>query len=564
MITQLWSDHSLPPKLQFARRVTLLGATFTAALCLFIAAGYVSSQSVDPLELESLESLRTQYHQGEGDPQLAREIQSLDLLARKAYFTHRAVLNGAGLLLAISLAVTLAAAKYCENRVPRSPSPRTQNPHESVPRQTRHARWAVATFGGALVASFLLLATPDHAAVASTASEEATAFTPPDRQAMAKNWPNFRGLDGNGHASPGNYPTTWNGEKGENILWKVKLEKPGFSSPIVWEDTVFITAGDKDARTVSALDLASGEGKWAFNVTGVPGSPEQPPKVTPDTGHAASTPATDGHHVYAIFSTGDLVALDFSGKKVWAKNLGVPDNHYGHSSSLITHQDLLLVQYDTNDGGRLLAVQCQDGAIKWDIKREVGISWASPIVVNTGTREELILNSNPLVTSYNPVNGQLLWSVEGMGGEVAPSPAFADGLVFAVNEYAILMAIDPKTSEVKWESDMDLSEVSSPIATAEYYLSATSYGSLVCLQAKSGEEVWFQETDHGFYGSPILVGDTVYITDRSGTTHVFKLGDSFNAVAQNPLGEKSDGTPAFARDRILLRGYQHLYCIGNK
>ena len=130
------------------------------------------------------------------------------------------------------------------------------------------------------------------------------------------------------------------------MLWKNKVPLKGFSSPIVWQDKLFVTGGDKKKREIYCYDANNGKLLWRHNVTGISGSPVKPPKVTSDTGYAASTPATDGHRVFAIFATGDLVCTDFEGKRIWAKNLGVPENPYGYSSSLLTTPDKLIVQYD--------------------------------------------------------------------------------------------------------------------------------------------------------------------------------------------------------------------------
>ena len=114
------------------------------------------------------------------------------------------------------------------------------------------------------------------------------------------------------------------------------------------------------------------------------------PRVMAETGVAAPTMTTNGRFVAAIFATGDLVCLTMDGKRVWAKNLGVPHNHYGHASSLISDDRRLYVQYDQAEGARLIAYEFESGAIAWEVERGV-ISWASPILVDNNGRRELIL-----------------------------------------------------------------------------------------------------------------------------------------------------------------------------
>jgi outer membrane protein assembly factor BamB len=381
---------------------------------------------------------------------------------------------------------------------------------------------------------------------------------------IRKNWPGFRGPEGNGIAYQTGIPTQWNGKSDKNILWKTPIPLPGYNSPILWGDKIFLSGADRKNQVVYCIDGGSGKILWQAEVKNIPGSPAKPPKTTDDTGYAAPTMTTDGQRLFAIFATGDIACFDFAGKRIWAKNLGVPGNHYGHSSSLITYQDLLLVQYDQKKGGRLLALKTDTGILIYDKPRDVEISWASPIVVNTGTRAEVILNSNPLVISYDPLTGRELWRVECMSGEIAPSPAYADGMVYVVNEYARLAAIKlGDKPALAWEYEDDLSEVSSPLATKDFLIMASSYGAVSCFNSNSGERYWLHDFDRGFYSSPILVGDHVYLMDMDGIMYIFKADKQFQLISTCELGEKAVTIPAFSPGRIYIRGEKHLFCIAH-
>jgi outer membrane protein assembly factor BamB len=254
-----------------------------------------------------------------------------------------------------------------------------------------------------------------------------------------------------------------------------------------------------------------------------------------------------------------------NGKRLWAKNLGLPDNHYGHSSSLIIFKDKLLVQYDTNKSGKLLAFETQTGVTVWETLRNTKISWSSPILVNTGNRMELILTTNPNVNSYNPETGKELWHMECLSGEVGPSAGYADGMVFAANEYAKLVAVKTGDApQIVWEADEFLPEVSSPLAVNGLLYIATSYGVFACYDAKTGEKLWSQEYGDSFYASPIYADGKVYITDMSGKTHIVKATREYELVGTPELGEKSVCSPVFMDGRVYLRGMDHLYCIGSK
>jgi outer membrane protein assembly factor BamB len=285
--------------------------------------------------------------------------------------------------------------------------------------------------------------------------------------------------------------------------------------------------------------------------------------VNEETGYSAPTAATDGIGVYAIFANGDIIALDMDGKKIWAKNLGLPGNHYGHSSSLMLYKDLIIVQYDQKSAPKLLALSTKSGSIVWSANRNVKISWASPIIVNTGKRTEIILAAEPYVASYNPDNGAELWKVDCISGEVGPSPAYANGMVFSVNDYSKLAAIKlGDQPSVLWENTEYLSDIPSPVATDKYLFLSTSFGLTVCYDAVNGQKYWEKEFGNNVYASPIIVEGKVYILDRTGIMHILKVDKEYVSLSEPKLGENSVCTPAFTDGRIYIRGDKNLYCIG--
>jgi outer membrane protein assembly factor BamB len=361
-----------------------------------------------------------------------------------------------------------------------------------------------------------------------------------------------------------NIPVDWNGAGGKNILWKVKVPKPGFSSPVLWGDQLFVTGADAQARMVYCYDRNTGKLLWEAAADKIQGSPAALPKVTSDTGLAAPTMATNGRAVFAIFATGDVIAFDLSGQRLWARNIGVPDNHYGHSSSLVIYKDNLLIQYDTNRSGKLIALSAKTGETAWETQRKSKISWSSPALVNTGKRMEVILSTNPDISSYNPETGKELWSVDCLSGEVGPSVGYSDGMVFAANEYAKLVGIKlGATPEIAWEADEFLPEVSSPLAVRGLLYIATSYGVFACYEAKTGTKLWSQEFGDSFYSSPVYADGKVFITDMSGKTHIVQATKEYQPVGTPELGEKAVCSPVFSNGRIYLRGMNQLFCIGS-
>jgi outer membrane protein assembly factor BamB len=397
----------------------------------------------------------------------------------------------------------------------------------------------------------------------ANASQVTVADGFPSDKELKNNFPNFRGFGGNAIAFQKNIPTGWDGTLGQNILWKVAIPLPGYNSPVIWGDKIFVAGANATKREVYCFDKNSGKLLWTANGDNIQGTPIKSPDVTGDTGQSAPTISTDGRKVYVIFANGDIIAVDMNGSRVWAKNLGVPQNHYGHSSSLITYKNLVIVQYDQRVNPRVLALSTANGDEVWSTPRKVKISWSSPILVNTGKRDELMLVSEPSVASYDPATGKQLWSIDCISGEVGPSLAYSDGVVFALNEYASLTAIKVgDTPEKLWESSDYLSDVPSPVATDKYLFVVTSYGTVVCYDSKNGTSYWTKDFENGFYSSPIIAEGRIYLMDKQGIMHIVNADKTYTLVGEAKLGEKSVCTPAFANGRIYIRGDKNLYCIG--
>ena len=270
------------------------------------------------------------------------------------------------------------------------------------------------------------------------------------------------------------------------------------------------------------------------------------------------------------------VAVDFSGKVVWVRNFGWPDSAYGLASSLAFSKETVIFQFDQGSSGddKLSAVSGLDpesGMTIWRTERPVGGSWSSPVVVNTGKRTIVVTCGAPWVIAYDPETGNELWRCDGLSGDVGPSPTYADGKVFVTNDGAQVMAIrtggegDVSKTHVVWTAEEGMSDASSPVCDGKFFLQATGGGGEVtCLDATNGKLLWQKGFSGGFWASPTIVGDLVYLPGDDGKTRLFKLADKFELVAENNIGEPTLATPAFIGDRIYIRGEKHLFCVGSK
>lgn len=607
-------------KIKIARQIAWIAAGFAIVMAFLLIANFAQTRLNKPTDSKTIPALVKRLSQNPGDEELKSEIRAFDLMARKAYFTSQWQLRTGSYLMFLAIIISVLAIRYIlsaksklneidgiekvneldklvaqkgviyvgsgliilalisgilsynslkEYNPNESKAVQEEKPAETVSVPVQQQDDASSSITAVPTESPVIAEKAIQESVPVTTTAEKVVVAPstgfPSVAELKANYPFFRGSQGDGVAFQKNTPTDWNGSGGKNVLWKVKVPKAGFSSPIIWGNQLFVTGADAQSRVVYCYDKNSGTLLWEVAADNIEGSPAKMPKVTADTGLAAPTMATDGHSVFAIFATGDVIAIDMSGKRLWARNLGVPDNHYGHGSSLIVYKDKLLIQYDSNKTGKLIALATKSGETVWETSRNSKISWSSPILVNTGSRMELIMTTNPNVNGYDPQTGKELWNIACLSGEVGPSAGYTNGMVFAANEYAKLVGIKiGDAPEIVWESDEFLPEVSSPLAVNGLLYIATTYGVFACYDAKTGTKNWSQEYGDSFYSSPVYADGKVYITDMTGKTHIVKATKDYQLIGTPELGEKAVCSPVFQDGRVYLRGMNQLYCLGTK
>ncbi len=560
----------------------LVASVFTLAVALTLAVAELQVRARPPLDLAWAEPLVLAARGGGRDAaETAAALAQLDLLARQAYFRHVFFRNHGLHLLLGGLAVSVLAFGAWIRLILPPPDPRSFGgaAQPAGSRRVQAAAVAVASALAVLAVAFLRLRpisirpalpeVPVAFGAGPSASGDPVAEAPSDAPTPAldfslpttSSWPMFRGFHGDGVSDA--IPPAHEVLANARVRWKTPLARPGFSSPVVWEDLIFLTAGDADSREVLAFDLESGELQWSATVPfrAAPGTPL--PVVSADTGFAAATPAADSQNVYAIFATGDLVAIRHDGVIRWQRNLGVPDVPYGHASSLIASHGVLFVQVDHGDGGRALAVGGTDGTTIWEIGRDVGSSWASPSLLKTPEQTVLLLNAPDRITAYGLARGNELWSVTGVSGEVAPSAAIADGRLFLAQEYSRLVAFDLTSDppEELWEAHDELPDISSPVAGHGSVWMASTYGTVSCHDAATGELRWRHEYADGFNASPILAGGGLYLLDLKGVLRVLGTGSEHEELAVVSLGDPCFATPAFLEGRLVIRTRSSLLCL---
>ena len=418
----------------------------------------------------------------------------------------------------------------------------------------------------------------------------------PSSQATG-NWPQWRGPLATGVAPQGNPPTQWSETK--NVAWKVEIPGVGSSTPIVWEDRIFLltaietdrvsetaAAPDKQPKrpfgivfpnrvhqfVVLCLDRATGKTLWQQVAT----------ELVPHEGHhpdndfASASPVTDGRHLYVSFGSRGVYCYDLAGKQVWSRDLGDMQTRlsFGEGASPALHGDTLVVPWDHDGPSFIAALDAATGDVRWQKERDEQSAWATPLIVERGNGMQVITNASNLVRSYDLKTGELLWQCGGQVGNVTPSPVAGEDLVFCMSGYrgSALYAIPLNATgdltgsdKIAWKQDRGTPYIPSPLLyEGRLYFTQSNDGILTCLEAKTGKALIERTRLPGIariYASPVGAAGRVYITSRDGTTLVIRHGDTFEVLATNKLDDDIDASPAIAGKQMFLRGKRFLYCL---
>jgi len=562
--------------------VGFVALVFSLTVAALLAVDSRRSSAADTVRSEVLSQSLAKGRTAPQDAQAVAFARELDQLARHAYFNSLTFRQGGMALLVLGLLVTAGCFALAWRLSVKIPDPRHTAENDPA-RSDRLAVNAVLAAGTLLLLGAVFLEVrqerrvapgPDRALRArltNAAVKPGEAHVCPCRKgtqqvSLDDQWPFLRGPTLSGRASATNAPLAWNGETGAGIAWKVALARKGSSSPVVWGRRIFLTAGDAASRSVMAHDAETGALLWSKDIPDGDKSGAPLPEAGEDAGLAASSPACDETHVYAVFATGDVVALDHEGKIVWQVFLGRPKNTYGHASSLVYCGEMLLVQWDQEEHAKLWALDKSTGKTLWETAREVGQSWSTPLVMPQCDKKLLLVHAKQQTCGFELETGKKLWQVEAVDGEVAPSLAWEGDVWLAANCYSKMVAfkLPPTGAPQKlWEwEDGNLPDVASPVIANGLVYLVTDAGEVMCHDLADGKQVWHKEFKDGFYSSPIVVGNRLYVVDRAkGVFRVFATGREGKELATNPMGDAVNTTPAYVGGRIYVRGHKNLWCV---
>ena len=564
--------------------VVLTGTAWIAAAFCLLVCGYMLYQHAlaserDPWKSPQLLGLKEKLRTTPTDEAVKQEIRRLDLEFRQRYMRRLSLDRTGGWLLVGGVAAMLIAARQTAKlqAQPWLPKLKPEAAGESRKLSIK-ARWSVAGIG--LVAGVCLLTLaltassplPNSAAgldklLGKSGDSEATASLPTLAE-FQSNWPQFRGPSGGGATTN---EVILDEKSGGGVIWKSPIPVPGFNSPVVWSNRVFISGGDATNRAVLCYDVADGKLLWRRAIENVPGSPAKPPEIPEATGWAAPTMATDGRRAFVMFVNGDLAAVNFDGSLSWAKHLGVPKNMYGHASSLAIAPGKLIVQLDQDEGApggsKLLAFDCATGRQLWERSKPTHGSWASPIIIAAAGKSQIITLALPFVMSHALADGAELWRAEVMDGEITPSPIFAGGLTILVNPNGKLIALradgagDVTKSHVAWEVEENIPDVTSPVSNGELVFTVTSMGGLASFDHKDGKLIWQKSLELEVQASPAIAGKRLFVLSTKGDLVSLEAGREFKELGRTKLDDEFHASPAFADGRMFLRGATNLWCL---
>jgi outer membrane protein assembly factor BamB len=246
-------------------------------------------------------------------------------------------------------------------------------------------------------------------------------------------WPQFRGPGGTGLAAEGSAPVEFGISKG--LLWKTDVPA-GHSSPSIWGDRIFLTAGDKQTKKLEILCLDRKTGKilWRREVMA-----EKIEKQNDIGSPATATPAVDGERVYVYFGSYGLVCFDHQGNRQWDIPLPVHDKGQGGGTSPILIGEALILSRDNNPEAYLLAMDRRTGKTLW---KQPYAADKFPGAANTATpvllKDEIVIHRSSEVVAYDRKTGARKWWVKiqstGTGTPVAGPDAVYVPVWFAVGE----------------------------------------------------------------------------------------------------------------------------------
>lgn len=422
------------------------------------------------------------------------------------------------------------------------------------------------------------------------------------------NWPQFRGPQAGGVDSTKTAPTRWDLEKGENIRWQTPVPGLAHSSPIIWNDRIYLTtavrpgkadlkvglygdiapANDQESHQWRLLALDKATGKVLWDKPGHEGIPRV--KRHTKASHCNSTPATDGNRIVALFGSEGLFCFDLEGQLLWKKDLGPMDSGYyqvrsaqwGFSSSPVIHDGKVIVQCDVQTNSFLAAFDLSNGNELWRTPRTDVPTWSTPTVVNTGPRLQVLVNGWHHIGAYDFADGKEIWKLDGGGDIPVPTPVVAGDLAYFTSGHgkfrpmrAIRLEargnitppeIGDTNAAIAWVHARQGTYMQTPIVTGNHVYGCLDNGVLTCFDAKTGAISYSERIgsgSEGFTASPVSDGRNLFFASEVGNVYVVPADGRFSTISTNNLNETCMASPAISDGTLFFRTRDNLVAIGS-
>ena len=391
-------------------------------------------------------------------------------------------------------------------------------------------------------------------------------------------WSQFRGHYGNGIIKSTSAPINWS--ENTNIDWKTPIHDRGWSSPVIWNDQIWMTTATKDGNKMYAIcvNKLSGKIEHDIHVFDV----KSPQAITNENTYASPTPVVEEGRVYAHFGTYGTVCISTKDGQILWKRRDLNCDHEigaGPASSPFIYNNFLIFNVDGRDVQYVIALNKETGETAWKTNRSVDFSdvqvnqrkaYGTPFIIPRGNSNQMVSIGAKGVYSYDPENGKELWKAEHRGWSIAPRPVYGEGLVFTMidRDRPEMWAIDPSGSgditetHIEWKETKRMPPRASPIFFKGLLFVVDRNGYISCLEAKTGKSLWQKRMKGRFSASPVLANDLLYFFNEDTVCTIIKPVKELIIVAENKLSDgKLLATPAFDENSIYIRTENNLYRI---
>src|ERR1043166_7598552 len=258
-------------------------------------------------------------------------------------------------------------------------------------------------------------------------------------------WPQFRGPGGDGSCEARGLPVSWS--ETNHVRWKTPIHGRAWSSPVVWDDQVWLTTATENGQELFAVCVDRDSGRILHDLKLF--TVEKPQFAHQFNTYASPTPVIEQGRVYVTFGSPGTACLDTRTARVLWERRDLECNHYrGAGSSPILFRDLLLMNFDGSDHQFIIALDKKTGKTVWRNERSIDFkdlgpegkpetegdfrkAFSTPHVAMLAGRPVLISQGAKAVYAYELPGGRELWRVEERTSHSASSrPTAGHGLVF--------------------------------------------------------------------------------------------------------------------------------------